>query len=195
MSSTVKNVYAAAPLVLGSLRVGPLGTTAPTDATTELDAGFVDLGYIGDTGFVKKLERQTTQKRAFGGKVVKTLQSQFTTTLQVVLLESLNATALKAVYGTNNVTVTDATSEHGAQVKVNVNALKLPHQSWVVDTTDDELAGFYRVYIPDGQVTTVGDIKIVHTDTIEYNLTITCYDDVSGNQAYTFTDNGIKSGS
>jgi hypothetical protein len=195
MAATVKNVYAAAPLVLGSLRVGPTTTTAPTDASTALDVGFVDLGYISDTGFVKKLDRQTTQKRAFGGKIVKTLQSSFTTTVTVTMLESLNATALKAVYGTNNVTTTSATSEHGTQIKVNVNSIKLPHQSWVIDTTDEELGGFYRVYLPDGQITTVGDIKIVHTDTIEYNVTITCYDDATGNQAYTFTDNGIKSGS
>ena len=144
---------------------------------------------------MKKLDRQTTQKRSFGGKVVKTLQSSFTTTVQVTLLESLNATALKAVYGASNVTTTAANGSHGAQVAVNVNSIKLPHQSWVIDTTDEELGGFYRVYLPDGQVTTVGDIKIVHTDTIEYNLTITCYDDASGNQAYTYTDNGIKSGS
>ena len=73
MSSQVSNIYSAAPLVLGSLRAGPLGTEAPTSAIDTLDAGFVDLGYIGDGGFTKKLDRRTTMKRAFGGKVVKVL--------------------------------------------------------------------------------------------------------------------------
>ena len=195
MSSQVSNIYSAAPLVLGSLRAGPLGTEAPTSAIDTLDAGFVDLGYIGDGGFTKKLDRRTTMKRAFGGKVVKVLQSEFTGTIQLKLLESLNADCLKAVYGASNVSTTAATSQHGAQVEVLVNSIKLPHCSWVVDTADEELDAAYRIYVPDGQVTTVGDIKVVHTDTIEYDITITAFDDVTGNQMYVWTDDGNKSGS
>jgi hypothetical protein len=191
MTSNVKNIYAAAPLVIGSLRVGALTTTPPTGPTDALDAGFVDLGYIGDGGFTKKLDRRTTQKRAFGGKVVKVLQSEFTSSIQLRLLESLNADALKAVYGSSNVTVTAATAQHGAQVAITVNAIKLPHMSWVIDTADDELDASYRIYVPDGQVFQVGDIKVVHTDTIEYDITINAFDDAGGNQMYVWTDDGV----
>lgn len=191
MTSQVKNIFAAAPLVLGSLRVGPLTTPAPTDAVTALNAGFVDLGYIGDGGFTKKLDRRTTQKRAFGGKVVKVLQSEFTSSVTLKLLESLNADALTAIYGSANVDTVAATSQHGAQIAVKVNSIKLPHLSWVIDTQDDELGASYRVYIPDGQVFQVGDIKIVHTDTIEYDITINAFDDASGNQMYVWSDDGV----
>ena len=34
----------------GSVNVAPIGTTLPTDATTALDAAFVDLGYINEDG-------------------------------------------------------------------------------------------------------------------------------------------------
>ena len=195
MAATTKNIYAAAPLVIGSLRVGPLNTPAPTDATTALNAGFIDLGYIGDGGFTKKLDRRTTQKRAFGGKVVKVLQSEFTSSLQLKLLESLNAEALKAVYGAANVTVTPATSTKGVQVQTLVNAIKLPHLSWVIDTADTELDAAYRIYVPDGQIYQVGDVKVVHTDTIEYDITINAFDDASGNQMYVYSDDGQNSGS
>ena len=195
MTAKVSNIYAAAPLVLGSLRVAPKGTAAPTSSTSTLDAAWVDLGYIGDGGFTQKLDRRTTQKRAFGGKVVKVLQSEFTSSVQLRLLESLNADALKAVYGSSNVTVTPATSQAGAEIAVTVNAIKLPHMSWIIDTADEELGASYRIYIPDGQVTTVGDIKIVHTDSIEYDLTINAFDDASGNQMYPFINDGQKSGS
>ena len=195
MASLVKNVYAAAPLVIGSLRVATLGTAKPADAVEEPAADYVDLGYISDQGFTKKLDRRTTQKRAFGGKVVKSLQSEFTGSLQLRLLESLNADCLKAVYGASNVTVTPATSEHGAQVEVLVNSIKLPHMTWLVDTQDEELTAKYRIWIPDGQITTVGDVKVVHTDTIEYDITIMSFDDPSGNQMHVMTDDGQKSGS
>lgn len=191
----VSNVYAAAPLITGSLRVAPLDTPAPTDATSDLDAAFVDLGYIGANGFTESLERRTDRKRAFGGRVVKVTQSEFNASLKLVLLETLRAEALKAVYGAANVTVTAATSEHGALVEVHKNGIKLPHLSWVMDTADEELSASYRSYIPDGQVTTVDDVKIVHTDTIEYGITIECFEDASGNNIYTYTDDGQKSGS
>lgn len=195
MAVSTKNIYAGAPLILGSLRVGPLTTAAPTDATTALNAGFIDLGYISDGGFTKKLDRRTTQKRAFGGKVVKVLQSEFTSSIQLKLLESLNADALKAVYGAANVTVTAATSTKGVQVKTLVNAIALPHLSWVIDTVDTELNAAYRIYVPDGQVYQVGDVKVVHTDTIEYDITLNAFDDASGNQMYVYSDNGQKTGS
>lgn len=191
----VSNVYAAAPLITGSLRVAPLDTPAPTDATSDLDAAYVDLGYIGANGFTESLERRTDRKRAFGGRVVKVTQSEFNASLKLVLLETLRAEALKAVYGAANVTVTEATSEHGAQIEVHKNGIKLPHLSWVMDTADEELSASYRSYIPDGQVTTVDDVKIVHTDTIEYGITIECFEDASGNNIYTYTDDGQKSGS
>lgn len=34
----------------GSLAVAPVGSTMPTDATTDLDAAFIDLGYLTDDG-------------------------------------------------------------------------------------------------------------------------------------------------
>jgi hypothetical protein len=195
MASDVKQIYAAEPLATGAIRVAPLGTAAPTSATSALNASFVDLGYVGADGFVEKNDRKTDNKRAFGGKVVKVLQSEFNATVEVTLLESTNAEVLKAVFGSSNVTVTDATAQHGVQVTVKKNSKRLPHMSWVIDTTDSEMDAFYRNYIPDGKVTSVGDIKIVHTDTIEYKLVIECFEDANGDNIVTFTDDGQKSGS
>lgn len=195
MSSDVKQIYAAEPLATGAIRVAPLGTAAPTSATSALNAAFVDLGYVGADGFVEKNDRKTDNKRAFGGKVVKVLQSEFNASVEVTLLESTNADVLKAVFGTSNVTVTEATAQHGVQVTVKKNSKRLPHMSWVIDTTDSELDAFYRNYIPDGKVTSVGDIKIVHTDTIEYKLTIECFEDANGDNIITFTDDGQKTAS
>lgn len=195
MASDVKNVYAAEPLATGSCLVAPLGTPLPTSAEAELDEDFVDLGYVGEDGFTETMERTTDEKKAFGGDTVKVLQTEYNHSFQFVLLESLNADVLKAVYGADNVTVTPANSTHGVQVSIKKNAKKLPHMSWVIDTTDSELGGRYRNVIPDGQITEVSDVTIVHSDTISYEVTVKCFKNTAGDYVYTYTDSGVTVGS
>jgi hypothetical protein len=205
MSDTTQ-IYAAEPTVGGSIFVGPLGTPAPAEpddpsgATAELDAAMIDLGDVGDSGFTEKTDRRITRKRNFGGKVVKVLQTEFGKTYELVFLESMNADVLKAIYGAANVTVAAADSTHGVQVVVRKNAKRLPHQVWVVDTIDSSLGAdedhpaLWRSYIPDGQIVDTGDVKVVHSDTIEYKVTIEAFE-TEGNHVITWTDDGQTSGS
>ncbi|AID58830.1 tail assembly chaperone [Mycobacterium phage Gaia] len=195
MASDVKNVYAAEPLASGSVLVAPLGTDLPTSTDDELDPEFVDLGYVGEDGFTETMERTTDEKKAFGGDTVKVLQTEYNHSFQFVLLESVNAEVLKAVYGADNVTVTPASSTHGTQVAVKKNARKLPHMSWVIDTTDSESGAKYRNVIPDGQITEVGDVTIVHSDTISYEVTVKCFKNSAGDYVYTYSDDGQVVGS
>ena len=62
--------------------------------------------------------------------------------------------------------------------------------SWVIDSTDSEIDAFYRNVIPEGQLISLGDVGIVHTDTIEYEVEIEAFEDASGNNVYTYTDDG-----
>jgi hypothetical protein len=189
------NVYAAEPLATGSALVAPLGTPGPTSASSALNVAFVDLGHVGEDGFTETTDRSVDKKKNFGGKTVKILQTDYTHTFSFVLLESLNADVLKAIYGEDNVVITAANGVHGKQIAIKKNAKKLPHMSWVIDTTDSELDAFYRNYIPDGQITSVGDVTIVHTDTIQYEVTLEAFADASGNHVYTYTDDGQTTGS
>lgn len=190
MSSNNKNVYASEPLATGSLLVAPLGTAGPTTATIAPNVAFIDLGHIGEAGFIETTDRKIDKKKNFGGKTVKILQTDYTHTFKFTFLESLRADVLKAVYGEDNVTVTAATALHGTQVEIKKNAKKLPKKTWIIDTTDSELEAFYRSYIPEGQIMTLSDVKVVHTDTIEYEVELEAFQDASGNHVYTYTDDG-----
>lgn len=177
MASTASNVFAAQPSAAGALRNAPLGTTGPTDATTALNAAFIDLGYLGEDGITESISRDTEKKKAFGGATVKVLQTEFGNTFQFVFMEHLNADVLKRVYGESNVTV-------GADglVSVTKNKKTLPRESWVIDVYDD--ANIDRTYIPEGQIIEIGDIVRVHSDTIAYEVTIEGFEDVHGNTSY-----------
>jgi hypothetical protein len=189
----IANIYAAEPLASGTIFSGPLTVTAPIDADTPVltvSPEWIDLGYVSADGFMEKNDRKIEFKRSFGGGIVKVLQSEYSASIELTFLESLNAFVLMAIFGSANVQVIAATHTHGNQVVVQKNQIKLPHLSYLIDTFDDELNAKYRNYIPVGQITNIAEIKIVHTDTIEYKTTIEALPDANQNNIYTFTDDG-----
>lgn len=188
MASSAANVYAAMPAATGALREAPLATAAPTGATTVLPAAWVDLGYIGEDGFTESHQRDKTKKKAFGGSTVKILQTEYGVTIKFKFMESLNADVLKAIFGEDNVTVTPATASAGTQITVKKNKKVLPHKSYCIDTVDG--AATRRNYIPDGQVSMSGDVKVVHTDVIEYDVEIECFENATGDNVIEFIDDG-----
>ena len=190
MASDNLNVYAAEPLATGTCLVAPLGTPGPDGVDDALDAAFADLGHIGEDGFTEKIDRNIDKKKNWGGKTVKVLQKEYTHTFKFKMLETLKDSVLKVVYGNDNVVVTPAGSGHGEQVEIRKTSKKLPKLSWVIDSTDTELNAFYRNYIPEGQVMTLSDVKIVHTDTIEYEVELEAFEDPGGVYVHTWTDNG-----
>jgi hypothetical protein len=195
-------IYAAEPTAVGSIFVAPKGTPAPAEpddpggavVTLDLDL-WTDMGDVGEDGFTEKTDRKIDRKRNFGGKVIKVLQSEWGKSYDLVFLETLNADVLKAIHGANNVDITPATDTHGTQIVVRKNSSRLPHLSYVIDTIDSSLGddedhpARFREYIPDGQIVDTGDVKIVHTDTIEYKCTIEAFE-VNGNNVISWSDDG-----
>ncbi|WP_433661083.1 hypothetical protein ACQPW1_02065 [Nocardia sp. CA-128927] len=183
MASTVANIYAAMPRATGSLLRAPLGTPGPSSATSDLDPAFLDHGYIGEDGYTLAESRDVDKKKAFGGSTVKILQTDYSLTVQFAFLESINALVLRAVYGDENVTVT------GNSIAVRHNKRQLPHSSWIIDTLDSDIA-LRRIWIPDGQISTVDDVQIVHTETIAYTVTVEAFEDTDGTPLYEWVHKG-----
>ncbi|QCW22018.1 major tail protein [Gordonia phage Yakult] len=177
MANNNKNVFAAMPRATGALLRGALGTELPTSAKTDVTSlDLVDMGFIGEDGFTQSESRDTDKKKAFGGTVVKVLQTDYSLTIQFAFLESTNAEVLKSIYGEANVTI--GTDEDPDEIVVRKNKMQAPHLSWVIDVIDGN--SLNRTTIADAQITEVDDIVKVHTDTIMYTVTMECFEDENG---------------
>ena len=178
MANKIGNVFAAMPKATGALLRGPLGTELPTSARQDITqiTDLVDLGFIGEDGFTQSESRSTDKKKAFGGTVVKVLQTDYSVTIQFAFLESINANVLKSIYGEDNVHV--GTPEDPDEIVVHKNKKQSPHAAWVIDVFDGD--ALIRTTIGDGQITEIDDIVKVHTDTIAYTVTMECFEDENG---------------
>ncbi|MGO2634436.1 MAG: phage tail protein [Galactobacter sp.] len=167
--------------VSGGILTAPLGTTRATDTTAALDRAYVSLGYVGEDGVTETSERSTEVIRAWGGRKVRTVQTEHGTSLQFTLIESRNANTLKFIYGEDNVTVS------GTGVKIRRNEKTLPHVQVVVDMLDE--ANGRRLDVGNGQVTEVGDVTFVDGEAISYEVTLSCDPDKNGDTLveYAFT--------
>lgn len=185
------NVLVGAPDVTasGGALIGNVATAAdiPGDATEALNAALkaVAVGYLGNDGVTKTVDRQTEKIKDWNGDTVVVLTSEHTVTLKLTFMESANAALLKGVYGTENVTI----SKTGGMEKIKLveNADALPHNSYTFEIKGAEDAKI-RVFAPDAQVTSVGDVTFVKNDVIKYEVELECFADENNVKLYQFID-------
>src|ERR1700754_4829960 len=128
----------------------PLGTDLPTHALDILDPVFEGCGWMGEDGFRNNIQRQTTQKRAFSGQVVKTVQDSYDETLQVTFYERKPVT-LQVIFGEDNL-IADYSSGH-RKLTIRHDDKPLPRQSYVVRVVEGVKTSL--LVIPEGQVTEI----------------------------------------
>ena len=174
----------------GGILSAPLSTTRPTDAVTALPAGFVKKGYVGEDGVTKTVDKTDEKVKAWGGSTVKIVRQEHSVSYSWTFLESGNAEVLKAIYGADNVIITPATVDHGAQIEVRETGQMLPRESWLLEMKDGGTA--IREYIPDGQLAVSGDVQFVHSNVISYTVTLEAFPDANGVKSYTWMDDGQK---
>lgn len=160
-----------------SFFVAPLDTTLPTHALDTLDNAFEGCGWMGEDGFKNNIDRQTTQKRAFSGQVVKTVQDSYDETLQVTFYERKPVT-LQVVFGTDNL-IADYASGH-RKLTIRHDDKPLPRQCFVVRVVEGEKTSM--LVVPEGQVTEIDEVQIVHNELWMYTATIYCYKPANGTQ-------------
>src|SRR5699024_1995185 len=91
--------------VSGGVSSAPLRTTLHADATTALDAAFTNYAFISEDGLTETNEKSSDKIKAWGGRIVKNLQTDSSASFSFSFIESSNADVLKAICGEDNVTV------------------------------------------------------------------------------------------
>lgn len=172
----------SAPKTGGPLFRGEVGSTLPTDAVSELDSAFTNLGRISDDGAKVSDSISTDEIKDWEGIVVATPVKEKKDELEITLIESLNVEVLKTVYGSDNVS---GTLETGITVKSNPHNPK--HYAYVLDTIEGEDADIlHRKVYPNAAITKVGDQTYVNNKLVSYQVTITALGDENGNTRYDY---------
>lgn len=160
--------------VSGEVSMGPTTATAPTGTSGGL-TGFDGLGYVSEDGVTETRDRSSDPIKAWqNGATVRTVVTDSGLTYSFTLLETKKET-VELFYGT---TVTQAVGEGDFVI---VPASTGGRRSFVLDVVDG--AELLRVYIPQGEVSEVGDVVYSNGEPIGYEVTITTYEDttISGN--------------
>lgn len=174
-----KNVTVSKPKIGGAVYRAPLGTALPTDATAELNAAFVALGYISEDGLTNANSPSSDKIKAWGGDTVHTYQTEKDDTFQFELIEALNEEVIKAVYGNSNVT---GSIKEGLTLKANSTAAE--DYSWVVEMVLNNV--LKRVVVPCAKITELGDIVYADEEALGYDVTLTATADAAGNTHYEY---------
>lgn len=159
----------------GYIWVAPLGTTVPTDATTELSTEFVGLGYLSEDGLTEPASFTAGDDIvAAGGDTVAQADPTFSKTWTGTCIEALNEDLLKVAYGSTNVTVKDATVSEDGAITIKEQAGDLEHHVIVID---EMLKGGRkrRNVMADATFLITGDISHVHTALVNFEFTINAY--------------------
>ena len=167
MSQTVSNVSNGKPRIGGAIYRAPLGTTLPTDATTDLGSSFAALGYVSDDGLTNTNSPESDTVKAWGGDTVLSMQTEKPDTFQFKLIEVLNVDVLKAVYGDDNVEGTLATGIH-----VTASSEEVEESAYVVDMVMRN-GVLKRICIPDAKLSELGDIVYKDDEAAGYEMTLT----------------------
>lgn len=174
------HVTAGKPKVGGAIYRAPLGSTLPTDATSTLDAAFVNVGYISDAGLVNSNSPTSENIKAWGGDIVLTTLTEKPDTFKFTLLEAMSIEALKAVYGDANVSGDLTTG-----LTVHANSTQQPDCAWVIDMALKN-GTIKRIVIPDAGVSGVGDVTYADGSAVGYETTISAMPDGNGDTHFEY---------
>lgn len=173
MGNTAAYVTTGKPKVTGAIFRAPLGTTLPTDATTDLGDDFVCLGFVSEDGVENANEMDVSSIKAWGGMIVYRSLNELNDNFVLKLIESENVDVLEAVYGSDHVSTTDGVTH------VEVIADDPEEAVWVIDLA---LRGDVakRIVIEDGAITSREAITYNDSDPVAYGITVSAYPDSDG---------------
>lgn len=168
-ANNTKNVSVGKGVVGGYLYAAPASATAPTDYSTALANTFVNLGYVTDDGATFSTDAESNTFKDLNGTDILTSAGGRTRTLNVQLAE-VKADVLKEVFGQSAVTI--ATGNSAGDITVTHNNNDMPHRMLVMELVLRDGRKWRRV-IKDAQVTEWGDLTVLYSDLVTFDITFT----------------------
>lgn len=188
----VSKVLVGAPdqKTTGAISDAPVGTKLPESALDALDKAFTSSGYVSEDGISLATDRSTNDIKEWGGATVRKILESFDSTISWSEIQ-MSYESLCHAFGSENVKKAPATSDHGEQVTLAVNASLPPARSWAFKMKDGKAR--ILIVVPNGQVTSVDEMSFAASSAIALPLTLSCYPDAKGNSIYIHTDDGVVS--
>lgn len=167
MATDSSNVRVA---VSGEVLMGATAATAPS-GTGGTTTGFTGLGFVSEDGVTETRDRSADDIKAWqNAATVRTVITDASLTYSFTLIETKTET-VELFYGAE---VTAASTDGSFTI---VPANTGGRRSFIVDVVDG--AELIRVYIPEGEVSEVGDRVYASGEPIGYEVTVSAYPSAS----------------
>ena len=191
MAIDAKKILVGAPdqsATTGGVSYADTDATLPVDARTALDAGFTHCGYVSEDGVTLTPNYSTSDIRDWSRSVVRTLLEEFTGEVSFSFIQT-DYDALVAIFGSDHVTRTAATSSAGEKIAIRMGAHMAPSKAWAFNMKDGDAR--VRLVLPNAQPVIDGDLSFVANQPIAWAVRLKCSADASGESIYIYTDDGV----
>lgn len=155
----------------GHIWVGPAGTALPTDATTALDAAYVDMGYVTEDGVSFSFSRETENLNAWQGDKLRVLSTEEPAEVSFALMQT-NDHILPLALGGGTVT-----EESEGEYKFTPPAKGTNTERTIVIEFNDGEDIHYRYCIPRAQIEGEVSFTLQRGEALTYPLTFGVLDD------------------
>lgn len=167
--------------ITGAVYSAPLGSTAPTNATSGLAVAYLDNGYISEDGIEEAWDDSVSRFVAWqNATVIRSAVTDSVGTLKFTMLETKKTTLENFYRGS---TVTDLGSSN---YRLNIKPIVSAPKAWVFDVVDG--AKLIRTYIGNGEITERGSVMWANGEMAMYPVTLTFYPDANGDLAVKYSN-------
>lgn len=183
-------VMPGAPKAGGYLHYSPLGTALPTDATTALAAGWINLGYISNDGVKPEESTKVEDERDWAEDVVLTADGEVTLKRSATLISTLEYAVNVFLFGAGNVTKVAATPTTPETIAVARDGAGIESCQICLDLVFG--TRIRREVFPIMKPTLTGRLEYKKVKAQGYSIELTAHRDANGKFMYDYMTDGVK---